>query len=157
MKASPKGLEFIKRWEGYRLKPYLDSAGLLTIGVGHLIVDGDPVEKWRRLGITHEKAFQLLQNDIGHAEYCVNSYIEWPLNQNQFDALVSFTFNVGGGALRASTLRKRLNGGEEGKVGHELLRWNKERNPETGRLRVSKGLSNRRKAEAKLFNLGVYE
>ena len=147
---SDAGLDFIRRWEGCELKVYKDSAGYQTIGVGHLIVDADPLEAWQNKGITETEAISLLRDDVAHAEGCVHRYILWPLNQNQWDALISFTFNVGGGALKSSTLRRKLNMGEEGRVNKELLRWNKAGG------KISSGLTKRRKAEGRLFNLGDY-
>ena len=151
MTTSDEGLKFIQRWEGTKLKVYKDVAGYPTIGSGHLIVDGDdPHKQWEHKGITAEEALELLKDDVGYAEDCVNRYISWPLKQTQFDALTSFTFNVGGRALRASTLRKKLNEGEEGRVGLELNRWNKAGG------RVVAGLTKRRASEGRLFNLGKY-
>jgi lysozyme len=149
MHTSDAGLAFITRWEGLELHVYNDVAGYPTIGVGHLIVDSDPPE-WKHRGITEEEALKLLSGDLVDAESAVEAYITWPLIQHQFDALVSFAFNVGGGALRASTLRKKLNAGEEGSVGSELVRWNKAGGE------VVAGLTRRRQAESRLFNLGDY-
>ncbi len=150
MRTSDAGLAFITAWEGSRLRIYNDAAGYPTIGVGHLIVDSDPVEVWTHKGITEDEALVLLKDDAGAAEDAVNAYITWPLGQHQFDALVSFIFNVGGGNLRVSTLRRKLNAGEEGSVGYELARWNKAGG------RVLAGLTKRRAAEGRLFNLGDY-
>jgi GH24 family phage-related lysozyme (muramidase) len=149
-RISDEGLEFIKLWEGCKLKIYKDSAGYPTIGVGHLIVDGDPAEAWKHKGLTMVQAMSLLRDDVQHACNCVNNYITWPLGQHQFDALVSFTFNVGSGSLYRSTLRKKLNKGEEGAVGKELVRWNKAGG------KINPGLTKRRRAEGRLFNLADY-
>jgi GH24 family phage-related lysozyme (muramidase) len=144
VKTSDRGLEFIRRWEGCKLKVYKDAAGYPTIGVGHLIVDSDPVTRWERKGITEEEAMELLRVDVEHAESCVRRYIDWPLRQNEFDALVSFTFNVGGG-----NLRRKVNDGDNTAL-KEFPRWNRAGG------RVLKGLTKRRQAEAALFNLADY-
>jgi len=150
VKTSDKGLEFISLWEGTKLRIYKDVAGYATIGTGHLIVEDDPAEKWKRKGITTEEALELLTNDVKHAEDCVNRYISWRLIQNQFDSLVSWTFNLGGHALYRSTLRKVLNGSCEAKVPKEMARWNKAGG------KVVPGLTKRRRAEGRLFNLAEY-
>ena len=150
MKTSDEGLNFISLWEGCKLKRYKDAAGYWTIGVGHLIVDSDPVEQWKNKGITAEKALWLLKDDVEHAELSINRYVTWPLKQTQMDALTSWCFNVGGYAVKNSTLVRLLNVSEEGKVGRELLRWNKAGG------RIVAGLTKRRAAEGKLFNLGDY-
>jgi len=150
VKVSDEGLHFISLWEGCSLKRYADAAGYWTIGVGHLITDSDPQEAWKHKGIDAEKALQLLKIDIEHAESSINRYVTWPLKQTQHDALTSWCFNVGGYNVKVSTLVKLLNSSEEGKVGRELVRWNKAGG------KILPGLTRRRKAEAKLFNLGDY-
>ena len=154
MNVSDEGLDFIKDWEGCSLKRYRDPIGLWTIGTGHLIVDADPEEQWKHKGITAEKALELLKADVGHAELLINHYVSWPLNVAQMDALTSWAFNLGP-VIRTSTLIRELNKGNEGRVGKELVRWNKARN-EDGKVVVLAGLTRRRKAEGKLFNLGQY-
>jgi len=92
------------------------------------------------------EAEELLKQDVGWAETVVNEYIIIELNQNQFDALVSFVFNVGSGNFKSSTLLKKLNKGEYGEVSKELKRWDKANGV------VLPGLTRRRKAEGDLFN-----
>jgi lysozyme len=153
VKTTPEGLQFIRLWEGFEPKIYKDAgAGYETIGVGHLITDDDPIEKWKHRGITEAQAILLLKGDVEHAEHCVNHYISWPLKDKQFDALVSAAFNIGPNVVnpRTSTLARLLNRGEEGRVGQQLVRWNKAGG------KVLAGLTKRRKAEARLFNLGEY-
>ena len=144
MKISFEGLNLIKNYEGLRLEAYYCPSGILTIGYGHT---GSDV--WVGMTVTESEAENLLQQDLVKFENAVKNCITVPLNQNQFDALVSFTYNVGIGALQDSTLKKRLNAGEDpNKVAEEELpRWNKGSN---GPLL---GLIKRREAEVKLFTL----
>lgn len=119
MKTSAAGLEFISQEEGIVLHVYLDPVGIPTIGVGHVLRPGESFPN----GITKEQALQLLAQDVGIAEHAVKSNTKVPLNQNQFDALVSFVFNCGGGAYKTSTLLKKLNAGDYQGAADELLRW----------------------------------
>lgn len=104
MKISEKGLTFIISEEGERLTAYKCPAGVWTIGIGHTGRDVTP-----DLKITKEKSRELLRCDLDRFESTVNQYVKVPLTQNQFDALVSFTFNVGCNAFKNSTLLKRIN------------------------------------------------
>lgn len=155
MQISEPGLELLKQWEGFELKVYKDSAGLPTIGVGHLItkseqssgnivIAGVPVQYAN--GLTDQQALDLLSQDVQPAENSVNNGVKVDLNQNQFDALVSFTFNVGVGAFTSSTLLKVLNQGQYDQVPDQLRRWNKAGG------KVVQGLVNRRENEVKLWN-----
>ena len=141
--TSAKGRKFIKRHEGLSLKAYLDPVGIWTIGWGHTknVKKGDE--------ITIEQAEQFLTEDLFPAEKAVADFIAAPLNQDQFDALVSFTFNVGGKALMESTLRRYLNKGDYYSVPGQLSRWNKGR--VGGILTVLPGLTIRREEEGLLF------
>src|SRR5689334_1242726 len=118
MHMSPHGLELLEQWEGFKLTLYNDSAGLPTIGVGHLltkseltsgkiIIKGVPVKYAN--GLTTQQVTDLLGQDVQPAAAAVNGGVKVALNQNQFDALCSFTFNVGVGAFNGSTLLKVLN------------------------------------------------
>jgi lysozyme len=147
MQTSDKGLEFITKHEGEVLSVYNDVAGYPTIGVGHLIRDDDPDFSD---GITHAQAIDLLREDAGHAEECVSNRVTVALTQTQFDALVSFVFNIGGGAFRNSTLRRLLNQGRYEDVPEQLRRWNKAGGT------VVQGLKNRREAECRLWQDRVY-
>lgn len=142
MKTSDEGVEFITDHEGMVLSVYDDVAGYPTIGVGHLIRDDDPDFSG---GITRAEAIELLRKDLQHAESCVSGSVKVELAQNQFDALVSFVFNVGGGAFRESTLLKLLNAGKYDAVPEQLRRWNKAGGS------VVQGLINRREAECRLW------
>ena len=147
LKTSQHGLEFIAKWEGCILKPYKDIAGLRTIGIGHLIKAGevfpDGVE------ITRGKALELLAQDVGLCEAAIKKSIKVKLNQNQFDALVSFGFNCGVGVYTTSSACKDLNEGKYDQVPEKLLMWSKAKIK--GQLVTVQGLYNRRKSEGELF------
>lgn len=140
------GVELIKKFEGCRLEAYLCPAGVWTIGYGHT---GPNVKAG--LKITQADAEALLLSDIDRFARAVDTWIKVDLTNNQRCALISFTFNVGIGALQESTLRKRLNNGEDPvKVAmEELPRWNK------GDGKILEGLVSRRRAEVELFCHGV--
>src|SRR5690606_10106222 len=108
MKTSSAGVAFIRRHEGAVLSAYRDPAGVLTIGVGHTSAAGPPVVK-PGMKITLEEADAILKRDLARFEESVSRLVKVPLSQPQFDALVSFTFNLGEGNLSRSTLLKKLN------------------------------------------------
>lgn len=143
MKTSQAGVDLIKSFEGLRLNAYLDAVGIPTIGYGHTGLDVILGKK-----INPQQAEILLKKDLARFESAVEEFVKIPLNQSQFDALVSFAFNIGPTAFRDSTLLKRLNAGENpcNVAKEELPRWNK---GDGGR--VLNGLSRRRSAEAELF------
>jgi lysozyme len=142
-KVSDDGLAFIASWEGFRPCPYLDVAGIPTIGYGHTA----GVSMSDRC-ISREDALGLLRADASWAQRAVDELVRVRLSQPQFDALVSFTFNCGAGALRDSSLLDLLNAGRYGRVPDELMRW-----VMAGGVRVE-GLVNRRKAECRLWQRG---
>ncbi|WP_164522467.1 lysozyme [Sphingobium yanoikuyae] len=139
MKTSPAGRALITRFEGERLQAYLCPAGILTIGVGHTGPDVKP-----GLTITRERSQQLLATDLQRFEGAVNR-LGGRMNQGQFDAMVSFAFNVGEAALRSSTLLKKHLAGDYAGAAREFARWNK------GGGKVLPGLVKRRAAEAALY------
>lgn len=147
MKTSQAGLEFIAREEGEVLRTYIDVAGKPTIGVGHLLRPGESYPN----GITKEKSRELLAQDVKIAEAQVTSLVTVPMTQNMFDALVSFTFNCGGGALKKSSILRLTNAGDLTAAADAFLLWNKATDPKTGQLVVVKGLTNRRLREKALF------
>ena len=118
MKTSKKGLRFIGKNEGTRLKAYRDTGGVWTIGVGHT---GKHVHKG--MTITQARVDELLAIDIVHAENAVNHYVKKPVTQGQFDALVDFVFNLGAGALHGSTLLKKFNRGDFVGAANEFKYW----------------------------------
>lgn len=140
MKISNKGLSLIKEFEGLKLNAYRCAANVLTIGYGST---GPHVKEG--MTITEEEAEELLKEDVSKFEECVNHAVEVDLTQEEFDALVSFAFNVGCGAFMGSTLLKLLNAGNKHAAAQQLLRWDKAGG------RVLAGLARRRAAERALF------
>ena len=154
MTMSDHGKRLLAQWEGFERNVYLDVAGLPTIGVGHLltkdelsseriVIGGDAIDY--TLGLTDQQVYDLLGQDLERFERVVNDSVEPDLAQNQFDALVSFAFNVGGGAFRQSTLLKRLNARDFADVPSQLRRWIRSGG------RIVQGLVNRRENEIKLW------
>lgn len=139
MQSSVNCINLIKRYEGLRLTAYKCPSGVWTIGYGHT----KGVKKGMK--ISPNKALTLLKEDLVVYENAVNKYVKVPLKQNQFDALVSFTFNCGVGAFRTSTLLKKLNKKDYNGASNEFSRWNKSNG------KVLKGLVRRRKEEKVLF------
>jgi len=121
MKMSPKGAAILTVREGEKLKTYTDTVGVLTIGVGHTGPDVKP-----GMTITKEQSQALLMKDLQWAEAAVNK-VAVPLNQNQFDALVSFVFNIGATAFAKSTLLKLLNAGDYGGAAAQFMVWTKQK------------------------------
>lgn len=140
MKISESGIRFIEKNEGVRLKAYQDEAHVWTIGAGHT---GKHVHKG--MVVTKERVDELLRIDAEHAENAVNHYVDWHLTQNEFDALVDFTFNLGSGALHKSTLIKKVNKGDMLGAADEFKRW-----VHAGG-HISNGLVERRKRDKELF------
>lgn len=135
------GIDLIREFEGEKLEPYQDVAGLWTIGIGHLIRSGEHFT-----GITREQSEDLLRSDLKLACQGVTDCVKVPVNPNQYSALVSFAYNCGVGALRTSTLLKKLNSGDIDGAEGEFLKWNKAGG------KVVAGLTRRREAEALLFS-----
>ena len=171
LRMSENGLNLLKQWEGAVKSdglhvPYDDATGMrvrygegykgyLTIGYGHLLTKDEltselveignvNVEYWQ--GLTEEQAIELFDQDLDWAESAVNRNVNVELNQNQFEALVSFVFNVGSGAFRKSTLLRKLNVGEYDEVPNQLRRWTRSGG------RVMQGLINRREHEIEHWN-----
>ncbi|WP_370584688.1 lysozyme [Oculatella sp. LEGE 06141] len=134
-----QGLELLKSFEGLRLTAYRDAVGVWTIGYGTTT----GVRPGMR--ITQSQAEALLRQDLLRFETAVNNLVKVPLTDNQFSALVSFTYNVGERALGTSTLLRLLNQGNYRGAANEFLRWNKAGG------RVLAGLTRRRNAERTLF------
>lgn len=141
-------LEFLAAWEGCELEIYEDAAGLATIGVGHLIRKGEK-SKFKN-GLTHEEAMELLREDIKTAADCVSTSVLVPLEQHQFDALVSFVFNVGSGAFIRSTLLRVLNDENYDEVFRQLPLWKRAGG------KVLQGLIRRRAAEVEIWRFRNY-
>ncbi len=145
MRVGTEGLALIKAFEGFSPRVYTCPAGWPTIGYGHVVRPGEdfPAE------IDEAAAAALLARDVAGAEGAVRRLIAAPLTQARFDALVSFTFNLGGGALQASTLRRVVNRGDHHRAPGEFRRW-----VHAGGRRLP-GLVRRRRAEAALYASGA--
>lgn len=139
MKTSDNGRAFIRAREGVKLAAYQDGGGVWTIGYGHTrgVKQGQV--------INHEQADEFLDNDLRQVESCISERVTVPLNQNQFDALVSFVFNVGRQAFSDSTLLKKLNEGNYRAAADQFTRWVYDND------KFVQGLYNRRVAERDLF------
>lgn len=155
MQVGRAGKLLFQAWEGLELNEYIDSGGAPTIGVGHLMtrserMSGKIIIKGKavvyRNGLTTDQCWDLLDQDLDSAENTVNNAVKIGLNQNQFDALVSFVFNIGETAFRTSTLLKVLNAGNFDQVPTQLRRWIRDNG------KVVKGLINRREKEITLWN-----
>lgn len=139
MKTSQKGIDLIKQFEGCRLSAYKCPAGVWTIGYGHTY----GVKAGQK--ISQKQADEFLKEDLKSFEAAVNKYVKVSLTQNQFDALVSFSFNVGSEALRTSTLLRLLNQGKYEEAAEQFDRW------VFVSFKKLDGLVRRRKAEKELF------
>lgn len=145
--ASNDGANLIKGFEGLRLKAYQDIAGVWTIGWGNTrYANGQPVRKGDAL-LNRDCADDLLVFKLNEFAAEINRLVKVDLNQNQFDALLSFQYNTG--ALAVSTLLKKLNAGDFAGAATEFGKWNKV--TKEGRKVVSQVLTDRRAKEAKLF------
>lgn len=140
LKTNTRARAMIKKHEGLRLKVYDDGVGFMTIGYGHKLSAAENYSV-----IEEATAEALFEEDLKVAQGHLVRAVKVPLNQNQFGALVSWVFNLGGGALRESTMLKKLNAVELHLVPGEMMRW------VIAGGRVLPGLIHRRAAEAALF------
>jgi lysozyme len=151
-KTSDRGLDLIIESEGIYLSLYNCPANHATIGVGHLVhygpINGSEPEEFK-CGITRQRAMEILRTDVSGAETVVNKLVKVPLTQNQFDALVSFVFNLGETNFAKSTLLAKLNQGDYNAVPSELNRW------VYAEGKTLPGLVKRRQKEGKLFQGGA--
>lgn len=144
MKTSQSGISLIKGFEGKRLNAYYDGVGVCTIGFGTIkYPNGVRVKKGDTC--TEAQAESYLKNDLVKFENAINRLVKVPLNQNQFDALSSFTYNLGETNLSSSTLLKKLNAKDYAGTADQFPRWNKAGG------KVMNGLTRRREAERILF------
>ena len=139
MNTSAEGISLIKKFEGCELTAYQCSAGVWTIGYGHTKGIEEGME------ISQEEAEQMLVDELHEYENYINKYVTAPLSQNQFDAMVSWVYNLGPADLKASTLLKVLNAEDYDGVPAQIKRWNKAGGE------ILDGLIRRREAEARLF------
>ena len=146
MIVSKNGLDLIKEFESFKSKPYLCPSGIPTTGFGSTYYPDGKKVTMQDKEITEQKACEILEyianKDFGSF---VNKVVKVALNQNQFDALVSFAYNVGNGSLQNSTLLKKLNSGDYQGASNEFEKWNKAGG------KVLNGLTKRRTAEKELF------
>lgn len=142
MKISTNGIDLICSFEGLRLKAYDDGVGVWTIGYGTTVINGRKVKKGDTC--TLEQAKSYMAQDLKQFESAVNQ-VKVPLNQNQYDALVSLAYNIGVGAFLSSTLFKKLNAKDYKGAAEQFDRWNRAGG------KVMRGLTNRRAKERKLF------
>ncbi len=158
MQVGQRGKKLFKEWEGLMTHEYLDSGGAPTIGIGHLLTRSERTSgkiviqgaaSDYRNGLSEQQCWKLLDQDLDPVEATVNKAVKVPLNQNQFDALVSFTFNVGDSAFCGSTLLKVLNQGRYNEVPAQLMRWTKD----NGHVVI--GLIRRREKEIALWNTPI--
>jgi lysozyme len=145
MTISEEGKSLIKKFEGCELTAYKCAAGVPTIGYGHIkgVNMGDT--------ITQEEANEMFNHEMKEYETYVNTAVTVPLSQNQFDAIVSWVFNLGNGNLQASTMLKVINSGDHAGVPAQIKRWNKAGG------KVLDGLVRRREAEALLYQGAIWE
>jgi lysozyme len=144
MNISTQGLDLIKSIEGFRSHIYKDMVGIPTTRYGHALRPGE----WFPNGITEDQASELLHEDVAFAEHAVNSLVKLPLTQGQYDALVDFTYNLGSGTLKRSTLLHVLNEKRYGYVADQFLAWDHADGVEVD------GLKRRREAEREMFVAG---
>lgn len=145
MRVSDECVKMIMHHEGVRLKPYRCPANLWTVGVGHLIGDGNSLpQEWDRQ-FTMEEVNDILKKDLRRFERGVLRLCPMGLTQHRFDALVSFSFNVGLGSLQRSTVRRRHNRGDYEGAAKAFMMWTK------GGGRVLRGLVIRRQDEVNLY------
>lgn len=147
-KMSLQGRDFLKEEgiEGVRLTAYKDTGGVWTCGVGHTGADVKP-----NMVVTMEQVDKWLTQDIATAEYAVNKFVKVVLTQAQFDALVSFTFNLGSNSLFKSTLLRQLNAGDYQGAADQFLRWVFDNGKKLN------GLVTRRTRERLMFLEGKYK
>lgn len=149
MNISSNGLSFIKQFEGFSSKPYLDSAGVPTIGYGTIMYPSGRKVSMSDQPITEEQGLNCLEFDIQHRVRGISCLVRAVVNQNQADALISFAYNEGLGALQTSTLLKLLNSNDVHGAANEFPKWDKAK--VDGRMVTVQGLLNRRLAEQRLF------
>lgn len=144
MVTSPAGRAAITQREGNVLTAYRDSVGILTIGVGHTTAAGAPTVA-PGMKITAAESDLILSRDLAKFETAVLAAVKVPISQNEFDALVSLAFNIGGGAFAKSTLVRKLNAGDKAGAAEQFLVWNKAGG------KVINGLTKRRQSERLQF------
>ena len=146
MQVSSNGVGLIKQFEGFRSDPYLDSVGVATIGYGTIMYPDGTRVTMNDSPITEDQAEQYLAYQIDQKTTSINNMLAVSVNQNQFDALTSFAYNLGVGALHGSTLLRLVNQGDFDNAANEFPKWDKAGG------QVVAGLERRRLAEQQLFS-----
>ena len=143
---SQRGLSLIKKFEGVKLKPYLCPAGIPTISIGCTYYEDGTKVRMTDAPISEARATDIFLNVIKHYERSVDSFCRDDINQNQFDALVSFCYNLGAGSLKSSTLLKKVNADPNNLlIAKEFAKY------KYNKGKISQGLINRRQAESELY------
>ena len=145
MKLSDNGFRLLGELEGIVLRPYKDSVGIPTIGIGSTYYEDGTKVKMTDKAITKERAIQLAKNVVKSFEQQVNKSILLPMTQNQFDAMVLLCYNIGKSGFARSSVVRHFNEGNLQKAADSFLLWNKAGGKEL------RGLTNRRKKERELF------
>lgn len=146
---------FVMEHEGVRYRPYNDPLGFCTVGVGHLIEKRKCTTDERKTSYSQAQVSTLLSTDLGKAAQIINRTVKVTLNQNQFDALASFVFNIGEGNFKKSSVLKAVNAGRFDDVPDLMELWNK--GTVKGKKVVLPGLKTRREAEGELFSTPVQQ
>lgn len=146
---SAKGLDLIKSFESFRASPYLDSAGIPTIGYGTIFYGDNTKVKMSDPDISEDRAIAILKANVSNKCKAIENMVTVSLNQNQIDALCSLVYNIGVHALQTSTLLFLLNQGLYASASEQFSRW------DMADGKVIDGLLQRRKKEAALFNMKV--
>jgi len=165
-RASDKALTYIAVWEsgvingtyngnpvvdGFTLRVYDDGYGNPTVGAGHKLTQSDNLHMHENISL--DRARNLLRKDLKHTEKTINDTVMVPLHQYEYDALVDFLFNTSG---HGKPVLDEVNKGDYSKIAQKIEKYNKARDTHH-KLVASKGLTRRRKSEAKVFNEGVYD
>ena len=145
MQLSTNGFNLLAELEGIVLRPYKDSVGIPTIGIGSTYYEDGTKVTMKDKAITKERAIQLAKNVVKSFEQQVNKSILLPMTQNQFDAMVLLCYNIGESSFARSSVVRNFNAGNLQKAADSFLLWNKAGG------KVSKGLTNRRQKERNLF------
>ena len=145
MQLSTNGFNLLAELEGVVLRPYKDSVGIPTIGIGSTYYEDGTKVTMKDKAITKERAIQLAKNVVKSFEARVNKSILLPMTQNQFDAMVLLCYNIGESSFARSSVVRNFNAGNLQKAADSFLLWNKAGG------KVSKGLTNRRQKERNLF------
>ena len=144
--CNARGVDIIKTYEGWSAEPYICPTGYWTIGYGSIWgADGKRITA-DSPSVSEAEGELLLRRELAHVETAIRALVRVPLNEHQFSALCSWTYNLGSGRLKTSTLRQKLNRGDYDGAAAEFHKWNR------GGGKVLAGLVRRRKSEVELFN-----